>query len=627
MTRERFVTATPLYHRRHYNTRGQLFDVRLGTGNDPAYDGPNADQMGTSWNRGALRIYYSSSNNDYTWPTAVPQNNNGNLYRQDIFVPATLDGANNVANYTLGVDYFNYDSLNRLVSMDELPIAYSVNPNEGWLPQSFAQRYSYDRFGNRAINTAATWGIGINRKAFAVSNNNRLDRPNGSNCPGTGTKDGMCYDVSGNLIFDNYTGAGERTYDAENRMLTATGANNTSNSYSYDADGRRVRRRVVENGVLQEYWQVYGVGGELVGEYKLVSNSPVLQKEYGQRNGQLLVIAEAANSNCQWLVADQLGTPRILSDQTGNLSAIKRRDYLPFGEDLLAGIGHRATTNGYEALVGQAPRQQFTSKERDTETGLDYFEARYYASVQGRFTSPDEFTGGPEELYWFDGRVGHNPTFYAELTEPQSLNKYTYCLNNPLRYTDPNGHQTLVADALSGAARTLSIPTPVKIALLVAEGVAYFVSKPARDAVVEFTGGGFVCDMGACATANQFPMVGATEPKEVVVDAAKHPESAKHVEDAQKAGQPDVLTVDRGGAKNNRKESLKGTTTVAGKDRDEYPPAVTQQGGQGASVRPISSSDNRGAGASIGQQIRDVPNGGRIRVVVKQPGGVQDHEQ
>ena len=195
--------------------------------------------------------------------------------------------------------------------------------------------------------------------------------------------------------------------------------------------------------MLQNYWQVYGLGAELVGEYKLVSNSPVLQKEYGQRNGQLLVIAEAANSNCQWLVADQLGTPRILSDQTGNLSGIKRRDYLPFGEDLLAGIGHRATTNGYEALVGQAPRQQFTSKERDVETGLDYFEARYYSATMGRFTSPDEFTGGPDELYDFAGVAADNPTFYADLADPQSLNKYQYAYNSPLSVIDIDGHKGL----------------------------------------------------------------------------------------------------------------------------------------------------------------------------------------
>jgi RHS repeat-associated protein len=81
-----------------------------------------------------------------------------------------------------------------------------------------------------------------------------------------------------------------------------------------------------------------------------------------------------------------------------------------------------------------------TLKERDNETGLDYFLARYYSSPQGRFTSPDEFTGGPDELYTFVDEASDNPTFYADLTNPQSLNKYQYSYNNPLRYVDLDGH-------------------------------------------------------------------------------------------------------------------------------------------------------------------------------------------
>lgn len=82
-----------------------------------------------------------------------------------------------------------------------------------------------------------------------------------------------------------------------------------------------------------------------------------------------------------------------------------------------------------------------TQKERDDETGLDYFLARYYSSTQGRFTSPDEFVGGPDELYEFEENASANPTFYADLADPQSLNKYQYAYNNPLRYFDPDGHQ------------------------------------------------------------------------------------------------------------------------------------------------------------------------------------------
>lgn len=63
--------------------------------------------------------------------------------------------------------------------------------------------------------------------------------------------------------------------------------------------------------------------------------------------------------------------------------------------------------------------------------------------MQGRFTSPDEFAGGPDELFDFAEDAADNPTSYADLAEPQSLNKYQYCYNNPLAYVDPDGHAPL----------------------------------------------------------------------------------------------------------------------------------------------------------------------------------------
>jgi|SRR5579884_3284317 len=66
---------------------------------------------------------------------------------------------------------------------------------------------------------------------------------------------------------------------------------------------------------------------------------------------------------------------------------------------------------------------QFTGKERDTETGLDFFGPRYLSSAQGRFTSPDE------------------PFIWADPENPQSWNLYAYGLNNPLVYSDPTGHE------------------------------------------------------------------------------------------------------------------------------------------------------------------------------------------
>jgi RHS repeat-associated protein len=145
----------------------------------------------------------------------------------------------------------------------------------------------------------------------------------------------------------------------------------------------------------------------------------------------------ASSATLQWLVPDQLGTPRMIADASGSLEGIKQHDYLPFGEELFAGAGGRTTTQGYSA--NDSVRQQFTQKERDNETGLDYFEARYYANSEGRFTSADEFPGGAVEV--FAAAAADNPTFYADLTNPQTLSKYQYCVNNPLRYTDPSGHQ------------------------------------------------------------------------------------------------------------------------------------------------------------------------------------------
>ena len=140
-----------------------------------------------------------------------------------------------------------------------------------------------------------------------------------------------------------------------------------------------------------------------------------------------------ANLKLKWLVQDHLGSTRMEIGIDGAATAVTRHDYLPFGEELAGSM--RSAANGYSVTK---TRQKFTSKQRDDETGLDFFEARHYSSVQGRFTTPDEFNGGPVEV--FSQATSTNPTFYADLTNPQSLNKYQYSYNNPLRYTDPDGH-------------------------------------------------------------------------------------------------------------------------------------------------------------------------------------------
>ena len=85
------------------------------------------------------------------------------------------------------------------------------------------------------------------------------------------------------------------------------------------------------------------------------------------------------------------------------------------------------------------------------------------------------------------------------------------------------------------------------------------------------------------------------------------------MDDAIKSGKSNEGKVDRKGSAERRAENMKGTKTVKGKDRDEAPPAVIKTG-EKASVRTISPSDNRGAGASIGQQLKGVPDGAKVKI-------------
>jgi len=113
-----------------------------------------------------------------------------------------------------------------------------------------------------------------------------------------------------------------------------------------------------------------------------------------------------------------LGSTRLVTSATG----AERRclDYLPFGEQMVEGMGSR----GACYASANEPRVKFTGKERDAETGLDYFGARYFSGAQGRWTSPDPLH------------------FQAEmLTDPQRFNLYVYVRNNPLKFVDPKGEE------------------------------------------------------------------------------------------------------------------------------------------------------------------------------------------
>lgn len=99
----------------------------------------------------------------------------------------------------------------------------------------------------------------------------------------------------------------------------------------------------------------------------------------------------------------------------------------------------------------------------------------------------------------------------------------------------------------------------------------------------------------------------------VFIDSNKYPQSAEHIRACIQMGYSDVLTLNREGADENRRLSLAGIETMAGMDRDEYPPATFVEGGSGAHVAHILSGDNRGSGSSFGHQLTNALNGSRVR--------------
>ena len=503
LSQEQLGTTIPIYNKLFYNSRGQLAEIREGlTPND------------TSWQRGAIINFYSTC-----WGMCFGSSmtdNNGNLKGQEHWIPDSSGSP-----LAVPAQQFEYDQLNRLKRVYE-----GVSAQPAW-----QQQYAYDSYGNRRIDLAT--GLSNPTNLAAVVTNTTTNR---MYAPGETEQNHplINYDLAGNQNKDYYsestTGVTyDRSYDAENRMTSST-ATNTSpvstqvSTYTYDGNSQRVRRNI-DN---VETWQVYGLGGELLAEYAANGPHASPQKEYGYRNGQLLITATAATSwgnppvlndnplvvgattvqsrhitelraainalrthlslsayswqqaagvgdsikadpiiemrtaldqalgppspaysaglaqgqlikaihiqelrnrvlaawasggtDIRWLVSDQLGTPRMIFDLSGSLAGVSRHDYLPFGGDLSA--GGRTTSLGYGATDGA--RQKFTSKERDIETGLDYFLARYYSNVQGRFTSVD-----PD-----------NYQARRDLTDPQSWNAYSYVNNNPLTRTDPNG--------------------------------------------------------------------------------------------------------------------------------------------------------------------------------------------
>ncbi len=186
-------------------------------------------------------------------------------------------------------------------------------------------------------------------------------------------------------------GMGSFTYDAENRMTAGGGVN-----YTYDGDGKRVAK---SNGKL--YW--YGMSGlDALLETDSAGNTPT---EYVFFGGKRIARRDPSGAVFHYF-SNHLGSTSVITNASGTI--VEESDYYPFG--------------GERVVVNNDPNPyKFTGKERDSESGLDNFGARYMTSSLGRFMSPDPLLNS--------GRPWNSQTW----------NRYTYTRNNPLNFIDPTG--------------------------------------------------------------------------------------------------------------------------------------------------------------------------------------------
>lgn len=290
------------------------------------------------------------------------------------------DGSGNVIQ--IGSSRFLYDSVSRLASA-AIPITLG---GTGTADQT--QSYTYDSRGN--LTSTTTNGVLVNTPASASTN--RL----------TGA---VNYDDAGNLISWN-----GNTYEYDRMgMMWRMQAGTLEDLYLYTADDERLW--IYHIAPNTSNWTLRDLSGKVLREYINDGVTWSVNRDYVYRGGLLLGAATPAGN--QHFANDHLGTPRLITNATARRLAYHA--YFPFGREATL-----ATLD--------TERMKFTGHERDlnattganpTADDLDYMHARFYNPNLPRFLSVDPVPGDP--------------------SNSQSWNRYSYALNNPLKFIDPTG--------------------------------------------------------------------------------------------------------------------------------------------------------------------------------------------
>ena len=299
-----------------------------------------------------------------------------------------------------GQQNFAYDSLNRLsaASSANRPAAASYNFS-----------FVYDSFGNMLPSDNLT---GYNSYSIDPSTNRIL---NGA---------GIGYSANGNVTATN-----GHTLSYTSEELLKSIDNFGTGSYLYNGLGQRtlsVRENYGSDSSFSASQNVY-LNGQTLAEYHIDAGSPAswttapwTWTNYVYAKGEQIarLVGTATGPTVSYYLRDQPGTAQM--EVSSNGVPAWSGWFTPFGQEIIGGWATNYV--GSEPADGTTTRYKFTGKERDQESGLDYFGARYYGSSMGRFMSPDPIT-----------------VTSARQADPQQLNLYSYVRNNPLSLTDPSG--------------------------------------------------------------------------------------------------------------------------------------------------------------------------------------------
>ena len=287
---------------------------------------------------------------------------------------------------------YAYDALNRVAQANTITTTGS---------NCWGEVYTIDSWGS-LTNRAGVSGMGscsTEGLSATATTKNQL------------SGNGAQYDAAGNITND---GIGNMpTYDAENRIVTDAGF-----TYSYDADGTRMEKSTGSSGTM--YWP--GPSGTLA-ETNLTGT---INEEYIYFNGERIARVDRPSGTVHYYFSNHLGSHTMVTSAAG--SCEQDIDYYPYGGAIR---DHCPTV---------AQHYKFTGKERDSESGLDYFGARFDASSMGRFMTPDPLPWP----HWQNGSKAERRRFVEFLANPQNFNMYSYVRNNPLNSIDPNGEDVYV---------------------------------------------------------------------------------------------------------------------------------------------------------------------------------------